>query len=153
MKLITIEEAEVLLDKSRASLNSFACQIKKETGLLPSWYIKIGRTVYINWDELNQQNKIEQYVWNYNTDTEIGLYWILNIELGINDDKLANIFSRTSKHFNNKDSWMIFLGSTLFCLPTNNKVQKRYTMGIDFFILATKLIYKKIKEGKFNDIG
>lgn len=145
-RYISIIEASDRYDKGIDSFYASAYIIRKKTGKLPDWYIegeknnaKIDVYEYERWSDL------ERRVWIQSTNN---LYYIIAYDFGLSDTQIARFMVRHSKRFTSLSSWTMFFGSTLFSLPNDSILLKRWSMTQEFFLTASYLIKILIQEEK-----
>lgn len=136
--LITLVDASERYDKSVESFWVSACLIKKSSGKFPDWYvIDVAGKGKINTYHYEKWAGIERKAWLHSTND---LYYILSYDLRCTDTQIARFMARHSKKFTNFASWSAFLTKALFSLPQDSILQKRLSMTIEFFYMASYMI-------------
>jgi len=143
--LVSLNDAVEIYGKNEQSIYSNACIFRKAHGEYPKWYVIKNKAVYIDLDLINQQSEIDRKVWQYNTDSDSGLYWVMAYELQMSDAEICKILASNSKHFNSITAWASYISNTMFAIPSVNKVSLKITMGIEFLRVITRYLYDMIK--------
>ena len=146
--LVSIVEAARIYKKGIDSFYVNAHNYKSEHGVNPKWYILKDNVVLIDTKELNRPYNLMVKCWQHNTDSEYGLYWVLNDKLGFIDSEIAKYCSDNSKIYPSLTSWHSFLSSKLFLIPTKNTIEFNYNMQAEFTVLASKWLRELIDENK-----
>ena len=146
--LVTAQEAAYIYGRTVDSFSVNAFNYRKKHNKNPKWYMVTNGSIMIDTKEMNRPYNLLLKIWQHNTDSEYGLYWVLNDKLGFIDAEIAKYCSSNSKIYPSLTSWHSFLSSKIFATPSRNTISFDYNMQAEFTVLASKWLRELIDKNK-----